>query len=72
MRTNPWQVESVEAFLVFWCPECPFLSKEKDFFEDHALKNHPLSFELFGKEFEIEDGMTINRRIEISLIKTGE
>ena len=72
MRTNPWQVESVEAFLVFWCPECPFLSKEKEYFEDHALKNHPLSFELFEKEFEIEDGMTINRRIKIPLIKTEE
>ena len=72
MRTNPWQVESVEAFLVFWCPECPFLSKEKNVFEDHALKNHPLSFELFEKEFEVEEGMTINKRIKIPLIKTEE
>ena len=72
MRPNPWQVESVEAFLVFWCPECPFLSKEKEYFEDHAKKNHPLSFELFKKEFGVEDGMTINRRIKIPLIKTEE
>ena len=53
-------------------PECNFDTQDDDFFQSHALKNHPLSFELFGKEFETEDAMTINRRIKIPLIKTEE
>jgi len=46
---NPWQVESIQAFLFLKCPECPFDSKTKDTFQNHAIENHPLSFVLFGK-----------------------
>ena len=48
METNPWQVECVEVFSHFICPECPFLTKEKGFFQDHAQEHHPLSCALFG------------------------
>ena len=48
MDVNPWQVESIEAFYSFLCPECGFNSKEGTFFQDHAIKNHPLSSVLFG------------------------
>ena len=46
---NPWQVESIEAFYFLKCPECMFFSKEDKGFYHHAVKNHPLSFVLFGK-----------------------
>ena len=60
MDTNPWQVECVEVFSHFICPECPFLSKEKGFFQDHAEKKHPLSCALFGrKDYEVEDDTNI-------------
>ena len=52
MEINPWYVESIEAFSYFKCPECPFLSQVKKYFEDHAVKNHILSTVLFGKEVE--------------------
>ena len=46
---NPWQVESIEAFYFLKCPECMFFTKEDKGFYHHAVKNHPLSFVLFGK-----------------------
>jgi hypothetical protein len=60
METNPWQVECVEVFSHFICPECPFLTKEKGFFQDHAEKHHPLSCALFGpKGHTVEDDTNI-------------
>ena len=47
MDVNPWKVESIEAFYSLLCPECGFNSKEGTFFQDHAIKNHPLSLVLF-------------------------
>ena len=46
---NPWQVESIEAFAYLKCPECQFDTKEEYVFENHAVKNHPLSYVLFEK-----------------------
>ena len=45
---NPWQVDSIEAFNCLMCPECIFVTKEKQMFEKHAVNNHPLSHVLFG------------------------
>ena len=50
MVPNPWQVESVQAFYFLKCPECVFDTKDKKYFQDHALENHPLSCALFGNE----------------------
>ena len=47
---NPWQVESIEAFVCLKCPECEFDTKEENCFQDHATENHPLSFVFFGKK----------------------
>ena len=49
--TNPWHVDSIQVFLVLKCPECMFTSKEEHTFQDHAIRNHPMSSELFGKTF---------------------
>ena len=52
MDNNPWQVNGIEDFSYFHCPECTFVAKEKRLFQDHALEKHPLSFGLFGKKLE--------------------
>ena len=44
---NPWLVNSIQAFSFLNCPECSFKVKDKNFFQGHALQNHPLSFEFF-------------------------
>ena len=49
MDYNPWNVASIHEFWSLKCPECVFDSKEEDIFQDHALRNHPLSFAIFGK-----------------------
>ena len=46
---NPWRVESIKAFYYLKCPECKYDSKEESTFEDHAIENHPMSYEFFGK-----------------------
>ena len=48
-KNNPWNVESLQAFLCLKCPQCVFDTKEKDSFQNHAIENHPLSIVLFGK-----------------------
>ena len=48
MTENPWQVESIQAFTIFQCPECLFEAEEEIQFENHATENHSLSFVLFG------------------------
>ena len=36
-------MDSIEAFCNLKCPECIHETKEKTFFKNHALENHPLS-----------------------------
>ena len=50
MTSNPWQVESIQAFSCLKCPECDFDTKEENLFENHAKENHPLSLVFFDKE----------------------
>ena len=61
MDSNPWKIDCIEAFLFFNCPECAFIAKEKNFFQDHAKDNHPQSYVLFGGKIEkSEDHKTMN------------
>ena len=45
MASNPWNVESIEAFLL---PKVPrFNTMEENSFENHAIENHPsMSYKL--------------------------
>ena len=54
MIDNPWNVDSIQAFLYLKCPECIFDTQEESTFRDHAFENHPLSFEFFGKKLKDE------------------
>ena len=53
MPLNPWLVENIEAFSFYCCPECVFRSKEENFFQAHALQNHPKS-KLFFLENDVD------------------
>ena len=53
---NPWDVESLQAFLCLKCPECGFDTQEKDSFQNHAIENHPKSAILFGRTMKEEKG----------------
>ena len=55
MENNPWNVDSIQEFSCLKCPECHFFTKEENYFEDHAIGNHPLASVLFqdpSTEFE--------------------
>ena len=51
MASNPWKVESLQAFNFLCCPECVYRSKEEISFQDHALTNHPQSQAFFHNLF---------------------
>ena len=38
---NPWNVENLEEFLYFCCPECDLKDQSKMQFLQHALNQHP-------------------------------
>ena len=53
--SNPWSVNNIQEFWFLTCPQCSFKTKEENKFQNHAVENHPQSFELFrndSKEFE--------------------
>ena len=49
MESNPWHVNSIQAFNCLKCPECMFFSQEELDFKAHAMKNHPMSNSFFNK-----------------------
>ena len=47
---NPWRVDSIEDFYVLECQECSFFTKQKDGFQEYAVKNYAaLSHILFSE-----------------------
>ena len=46
--TNPWLVNSIQAFIFLKCPECIFDTQEEDIFQEHAIERHPLSIVFFA------------------------
>ena len=54
MDDNPWQVDTIEDFSYYKCPECSFEVRKQQVFQEHAIENHPLSYVFFGKKDEEE------------------
>ena len=48
-QRNPWEVENVEDFLYFCCPECDVKNHSRDHFLKHAFDQHPKSKECLEK-----------------------
>ena len=70
--TNPWKVESIEAFYFLKCPECMFLTQKDNSFYRHAIENHPMSFLLFEKTKGDENIILDSPQMdEIKSTKTG-
>ena len=66
---NPWKVKSIKDFSCLKCPECVFFTKEQNYFEDHAIANHPLSAILFESSPEFNNrGLPARKRKKNSLI----
>ena len=42
---NQYSFGSIWVFNYLRCPECEFKTKEDNSLENHAIKNHPISFE---------------------------
>ena len=54
VQKNPWKVESIQDFSCLKCPECAFFTKKENYFENHAIKKHPLSAVLFDEKMSYE------------------
>ena len=66
---NPWEVENVEDFLYFCCPECDVKNHSRDHFLKHAFDQHPKSKEYLEKwaysiKDELKEENTQNRFIK--------
>ena len=46
VEANPWEVENIEAFHFYCCPECEMKCNTKDQFIDHAMEWHPKAREI--------------------------
>ena len=77
---NPWKVDNIKGFSFLNCPECSFKVKDENSFQNHAVKNHPLSSVLFDGKLVEEGTIHILRKylysIKLNLItkffiKTG-
>ena len=44
---DPWDVDDVEDFMYYCCPECPLKFQEKKDFQEHALEIHPRAEKMF-------------------------
>ena len=41
MKVNPWEVDTLDVYLHYCCPECDHKSKTKLLFVNHAFSCHP-------------------------------
>ena len=59
---NPWQVQNLEEFLYYCCPECDVKSKDTQSFIEHALTNHEQAQQLVVVKTE-QEPLTIDGTI---------
>ena len=59
---NPWKVDNIKAFSFLNCPECSFKIKDENSFQNHAVKNHPLSSVLFDGKLVKEGTIHISSK----------
>ena len=48
-KFNPWNVENLEEFHFYCCPECEFRIGIKGEFINHAVVKHPRSHDVIDK-----------------------
>ena len=37
---NPWDVDNLDIFCAYNCPECPYRHENKSEFQEHAISTH--------------------------------
>ena len=37
---NPWDVDNLDIFCTYNCPECPYRHENKSEFQNHAISSH--------------------------------
>ena len=61
VKNNPWNVENIDQFLFYCCPECDMKQESKEQFIIHAVDSHPNSHHfipIFGfKDEKIEESV---------------
>ena len=57
--TNPWDVDSLQAFLTLKCPECDFCTDTETLFQAHAVANHPLCLSNLLKKIDKFSGAAL-------------
>ena len=48
-KYNPWEVQNLEQFHYYCCPECDFRNLDKSVFIKHACMDHPRSHDVIDK-----------------------
>jgi hypothetical protein len=77
IKTNPWEVENLDEYLNYCCPECDHKSKTKGLFINHAFSSHPeakdnLKYEECSEEIIIKSDITIKEEyIEDYFLQLG-
>ena len=66
---NPWSVQNINDFWFLSCPECSFKTKQQGVFQNHAVENHPKSFELFNEK--IDNSFPENIKMENLKVETS-
>ena len=65
-QNSPWNVESLEDFLYYCCPECPDRNQSRDDFIQHAIITHPKSNE-YLVNFVVKEEVN-NARYETDIV----
>ena len=72
---NPWEVENLEEFLYYWCPECDDRHQTRELFLQHAFEKHQNSREcllkFLVKQVQIYETVNDFHDPEDNKIKTG-
>ena len=69
-KWNPWNVNQLEEFLYFCCPECNDKNQSKELFLEHALVHHPHSINCL-KKFHIKEEL-LNCEVKLEVENNEE
>ena len=65
IKTNPWQVPSLDEYLYYCCPECELRTKEYKLFFNHAVALHQSASVLLEEVPETSDPLEVSEDIVV-------
>ena len=75
IKNNPWDVQDLEEFLYFCCPECDEKNSSKELFVKHALDEHPKAKNKIEKlkiKLELNENFIIKKETYIDTIDASQ